>query len=117
MQTYRSGHNGADSKSVWGNPREFESHRLRQIKGNRTARYGFLLFLVCEIRKGQSSLDDNNSPVDCYVGRVRVSSRCELSESHRLRHNKADTLVGVCFFMLKYITNYDTINYQSKNSI
>ena len=28
-ETYRSGHNGADSKSVWGNPREFESHRLR----------------------------------------------------------------------------------------
>ena len=32
MQRYRSGHNGADSKSVWSNPRGFESHPLRQKK-------------------------------------------------------------------------------------
>ena len=32
MQRYRSGHNGADSKSVWSNPRGFESHPLRQEK-------------------------------------------------------------------------------------
>ena len=33
MQKYRSGHNGADSKSVWGfSPRGFESHLLRQQK-------------------------------------------------------------------------------------
>ena len=31
MQRYRSGHNGADSKSVWSNPRGFESHPLRHI--------------------------------------------------------------------------------------
>ena len=33
-QRYRSGHNGADSKSVWSNPRGFESHPLRQKRSN-----------------------------------------------------------------------------------
>ena len=29
-QGYRSGHNEAVLKTVWGNPREFESHTLRE---------------------------------------------------------------------------------------
>ena len=32
MQGYRSGHNEAVLKTVWGNPRGFESHSLRQQK-------------------------------------------------------------------------------------
>ena len=37
MQGYRSGHNEAVLKTVWGNPRGFESHTLRQ---NRAVRKG-----------------------------------------------------------------------------
>ena len=40
-QRYRSGHNGADSKSVWSNPRGFESHPLRQ---KRSHPLGWFLF-------------------------------------------------------------------------
>ena len=33
MQGYRSGHNEAVLKTVWGNPRGFESHTLRHFGG------------------------------------------------------------------------------------
>ena len=46
MQQYRSGHNGADSKSVWSNPRGFESHLLRQKRKSpcrKTRAFSFLM--------------------------------------------------------------------------
>ena len=47
MQRYRSGHNGADSKSVWSNPRGFESHPLRQKKKDA---FWASFFFIGEIR-------------------------------------------------------------------
>ena len=46
MQQYRSGHNGADSKSVWSNPRGFESHLLRQNQKCLRQWRGHFLILV-----------------------------------------------------------------------
>ena len=50
MQRYRSGHNGADSKSVWSNPRGFESHPLRQKRHAKaclfSARAGFEVYAL-----------------------------------------------------------------------
>ena len=45
-QGYRSGHNEAVLKTVWGNPRGFESHSLRQKRTDGFSNLSVLFYIV-----------------------------------------------------------------------
>ena len=84
-ETYRSGHNGADSKSVREQSPASSNLAVSAIKNRCTFVCLFLFFARFE--KGNAK--HKNSPGDCFGARVRaVERRSEPGESRRLRHKK-----------------------------
>ena len=80
METYRSGHNGADSKSV----RE-QSHvgSNPTVSAKRNAAFG-RLFLLAETvgfeEAGPCTAGVKNMPVACFLGRGRIHVHPDASE-------------------------------------
>ena len=64
MERYRSGHNGADSKSVCANAHEGSNPSLSAIKQGHPQQR--MLFVLRRIKKGFERSEQNN-PVSCFV--------------------------------------------------
>ena len=110
-ETYRSGHNGADSKSVREQSPASSNLAVSAIK--KQVHFCAPVFLY-NARYEKGNAKHRNSPGDCFGGRVRAAERrSEAGESRRLRHKKAGALLCTCFL---YNARYEKGNAKHRNS-
>ena len=98
-ETYRSGHNGADSKSVREQSPASSNLAVSAKKSRCTVVH---LFFLYNARFEKGNAKHRNSPVDCFGARVRADERrSEAGESRRLRQKKQVHCCAPVFYKMR----------------